>query len=109
MTTSPFKPSYIKGRKPKPFVTFLWSAFAILAVLAYFFAPPYLARELSGVAEPSRDQVKAARALIAAAIVLPFVLGMAWLTWRSRNAQLQTVERRPRAPLDDSSKRSTIN
>ena len=109
MTTSLFKPSLIKGRKTRPVVTVLWNAFAILAILAFFFAPPYLARELSGVTEPSRDQVKAARALIAAAIVLPFVLGMAWLAWRSRNAQSQTAERRPRAPLDDSSKRSTID
>ena len=108
MTIFPYKTSYIKGRKARPVVTFLWYVFAIVAVLAFFFAPPYLARELSGVAEPSRDQIKAARALIAAAIALPAVLGTAWVAWRSRNAQPGTIERRPRAPLEDSSKRTSI-
>ena len=107
MTTSPFKPSYVKGRKARPLVTFLWYAFTIPAVLAFFFAPPYLARELWDVAQPSRDQIKAARALIAAAIALPMVVGIGWVAWRSRNAQVDAVERRPRAPFEDPSKRTS--
>ena len=108
MTISPYKPSYVKGRRARPVVTYLWYVFAIAAVLAFLFAPPYLARELSGVPDPSRNQIKAARAVIAAAITLPAVLGMAWVAWRSRNAHPRTSERRPRAPLQDSSKRTSI-
>jgi hypothetical protein len=109
MTIFRFEPTYIKGRKPKPVRTFLWNAFAVAAVLAFLFAPPYLAQELYGAASPSRAQIKEARAIICAAILAPFAILFALMWWRSRGADGTTGPAGQNAPLDNPSKRSRVD
>ena len=109
MTTSRSKASYVKGRKRAPIWKFLINSFVLVGAVAFVFAPPYLARDLFGVAAPSRYQIKTARALICGVVMLPFVLGMAWMLWRRRNVQVRPIDRRPRAPLEDASKRVWVD
>ena len=106
MTIFRFKPTYIKGRKQRPVLTALWYAFAILAVAAFFFGPFYLAQQLYDVDAPTGDQIRAARALIAAVIVAPFAAGVAWMWWQSRGAEGAWVRRRTEMRIDDPSKHS---
>jgi hypothetical protein len=106
MTISRFKPSYIKGRKKRPVLRFVWNAFAVVAIVAFFFGPSYLAPELYNTAHPTGDQIRAARALICAAILAPFAVLFGLMWWQSRGAQGAWMRRRTEARLEDSSKRS---
>ncbi|HYD11391.1 MAG TPA: hypothetical protein VEC11_00940 [Allosphingosinicella sp.] len=69
-------------------------ALAILWFLAAVFAARYLAAWLYAVDIPDREQIRTARAVIAAPFAVPFLLATLWLYWNQRREDKAIRRRR---------------
>jgi hypothetical protein len=100
---------FVKGRKRSRLRTAFWNIFAVVVLIAMAFGPFYLARELYGTLSPSRQQIRAARAILAALLLAPFIVLFVRMWWQSRGSKAAPVHRRASAQLEDPSKQLQKN
>ena len=109
MTIFRSRPKGVHGRRTGWFSSFSWYVVAAVACIMLMFAPYYLVRELSGGAQPTGEQLRAARALIGVIILVPFAVLVGRMWWEGRGAEVEWTKRRTESRVDDHSKESRID
>ena len=104
MTIFRFRSSYVKGRKRSPLVGYIWTALTLLYLAAVIVGPYFLAPAIFDSDSPSRSEIREARLIIGAPLMLALASFFGWAYLRDRNGARSGLSREEIAPIDDPSK-----
>ena len=95
----------LESYRTRPLASTAWTIIIVGIVYMIVAGKYHLASVLYDTQVPTREELKAAKALIAAFILVPMAAVFGRILWRARKAE-PVPPRRPHAPMLDASKQS---